>query len=65
LKSGDQVTIAMFNISQPVYQYWYSLTNDASGSNNAAPSNPVTNIQGGALGFFSAHTIQHKSLIVK
>jgi len=34
-----------------------------NGSNLAA--NPVTDIVGGALGYFSAHTSQTRSIIVK
>lgn len=38
----------------------------ASGSDIlATPANPVNNISGGALGYFSAHTTQIKKTIVK
>ncbi|MES2110557.1 MAG: DUF4249 domain-containing protein [Bacteroidota bacterium] len=61
---GNHVTIEMLNIDAEVYKYWFSLDNSAAGDgNNAAPANPVTNIKGGALGYFSAHTLQRKTLI--
>lgn len=64
IRPGNTVTIEMLCIDATVYKYWYSLTSSASGDgNNAAPANPVSNIQGGALGYFSAHTIQRKSLV--
>jgi len=64
IRPGNTVTIEMLCIDAAVYKYWYSLTGSASGEgNNAAPANPMSNIQGGALGYFSAHTIQRKFLV--
>lgn len=63
IRPGNQVTIEMLNIDATIYKYWFSLNASAGGDgNNAAPANPVSNIQGGALGYFSAHTIQRKVL---
>ena len=59
IKSGDKIGVDMLCISPDVYKYWYSLDAGATGNNNSAsPANPVSNISGGALGYFSAHTIQ-------
>lgn len=65
LHVGDKVEVDMQCIDQPVYKYWFSLDQSSNGDGSAIPSNPVTNIQGGALGYFSAHTTQRRSLIVK
>lgn len=65
IKSGDEVTVEMLTIDDAVYKFWYSLRaegGDGSGS-TAAPSNPITNINGGALGYFSAHTIDRRKVI--
>lgn len=65
IKSGDNVKVEMQCIDEPVYKYWFSLDRSSTGgSNQATPSNPVSNIQGGALGYFSAHTLQSRSVIV-
>ena len=65
IKKGDALKIEMQCIDYPMYKYWYSLDAAATGSNQqATPANPVSNIQGGALGYFSAHTTQTKSMIV-
>jgi len=65
IKSGDQVMIDMLCIEPAVYKYWFSLDRSAIGNGQqATPSNPVTNLKGGALGYFSAQTIQTKSLVV-
>jgi hypothetical protein len=64
IRSGDNIKIEMLCIDPVIYKYWYSLDRSSTGgSGQATPSNPVSNIQGGALGYFSAHTIQSKSMI--
>ncbi len=64
IKSGDTIIVDMLCINQPIYKYWFSLANSATGSSQTTPANPVTNITGGALGYFSTHTLQTKSFIV-
>lgn len=66
IKSGDSVKVEMLCIDAQVYKYWYSLDQNATGdTNTASPANPVTNISGGALGYFSAHTYQTKTIKVQ
>lgn len=65
MKTGDNLQVEMLCIDYPIYKYWYSLTESSTGDNQSAtPANPVTNIEGGALGYFSAHTVQRKTLVV-
>lgn len=65
LEPGDTVKIEMLCIDAGVYKYWYSMEQSATGDpQSAAPANPVTNITGGALGYFSAHTLQAKTMVV-
>lgn len=64
IKSGDNIKIELQCIDRPTYQYWYSFEQSASGGQgSAAPANPVSNIQGGALGYFSAQTTQTKTAV--
>jgi Domain of unknown function (DUF4249) len=65
IKAGDTVKVIMECIDAPVYQYWFSIDGATGESNNATPANPVSNITGGALGYFSAHTTQNKTVVVK
>jgi hypothetical protein len=59
LKKGDSVTLQMLCISKEVNLYFYSMDQSSGGpGGTASPANPVTNIQGAALGYFSAHTLQ-------
>lgn len=59
LKKGDAVVVDMLCIAEEVYKYLNSIQNGATGqSGSASPANPVTNISGGALGYFSVHSVQ-------
>lgn len=65
---GDKVTVEMQCIDKPVFTYWYSLaaqqTSDGPGG-SVTPSNPPTNITPKALGYFSAHTTETKTVMIK
>lgn len=64
IKTGDTIKVNMECIDAAVYKYWSSLESSATGSSqSASPANPVTNIAGGALGYFSAYTLQQKVII--
>lgn len=66
--TGDTVKVRMHCIDKNVFKYWYSLNTGAMGGTGGpasfgSPANPVTNIEGGALGYFSAHSNMIKSVI--
>jgi hypothetical protein len=65
LHLNDQVDVEMQCIDAAAYKYWYSMDQSSLGNGNGLAANPVTNILGGALGYFSAHTSETKSIIVK
>lgn len=62
LAPGDTVTVEMRCIDRYVYEYLEQLLEADGNSNAATPANPKSNIQGGALGYFSAHTSEIKKL---
>lgn len=63
---GDSITVQMQCIDPSVYKFFSSLSQSSSGDNNSvAPGNAVSNITGGALGYFSAYTKDEKTVIVK
>jgi hypothetical protein len=67
LRKGDTLTVEMRNIDKTVYEYFYSL-NQSSGEGpggGSTPANPVNNIVGGALGYFSAYSTSKKTVIVQ
>lgn len=60
VKSGVTLTMDMYCIDKNVYNYFLELiniTDPNQQSQNAAPANPTSNISGGCLGYFSAHTV--------
>jgi hypothetical protein len=64
--SGDTVKVEMQCIDKPVYTYWYTLMQQQSeGPGSVAPANPPTNITPATLGYFSAHTTQSKTIILR
>lgn len=66
IKIGDTITVQMQGIDPAVYKFFSSLSQSSSGdNNNVAPGNAVSNITGGALGYFSAYTKDEKTIIVK
>jgi hypothetical protein len=66
LHKNDTLTLTMNCVDKNIYNYFFTLAN-VTGNNNfqtATPANPNTNITGGALGYFSAHTTQKVGIIV-
>lgn len=63
LLSGDQVEVTLQCITPEMYRYFFSLAQNIGGE-TAAPSDPPSNISGGALGYFSAHTNSTKGVTV-
>jgi hypothetical protein len=65
LKSGDKVDIEMQCIDQYVYDYWYTFTQQRGGFNSTTPTNPPNNFNTDkVLGYFSAHTSEHRNIII-
>ncbi|MEX0685813.1 MAG: DUF4249 domain-containing protein [Balneolales bacterium] len=64
LVEGDQVLVEMQSIDKQVYEYFATLIKTINRS-EASPANPASNINGGALGYFSAHTVQVKELVIE
>lgn len=65
IESGDSVMVELLSISEVVHFYYFSLSQNGSGPNaSASPANPTSNIEGAALGYFSAHCISRKTILV-
>lgn len=64
---NDTVTVEMQCIDKPVYNYWHTLMQQQGDNPGGAvaPANPPTNITPTTLGYFSAHTTQTITLVVK
>ncbi len=64
LKQYDEVGVALSCIDSGTYVYLSTLR-QSSNQNSGTPANPTSNINGGALGFFSAHTTSVKGTIIQ
>jgi hypothetical protein len=63
-KAGDALKVEMQCITEPMYKYYQSLSQTIQ-QNSATPANPSSNISGkGALGYFSAHTVSTRAVVV-
>jgi hypothetical protein len=67
VKLKDMIAVEMQCITRPTYLYYYTLyqQSGAGPGGGTTPSNPPTNIIGGALGIFSAHTVQRRQIQIK
>ncbi len=65
--AGDIIKVEMQCIDKPVYTYWYTLMQQAVNGpgGGVTPTNPPTNITPETLGYFSAHTTQSLTFVVK
>jgi hypothetical protein len=66
-KVGDTVEVQLQSVSSQIYTYYDELEKIASNNTFAAsvaPANPTTNIAPTTLGYFSAHAISRKKIVV-
>ena len=66
LKAGDSLTLKMQCVDKNVALYYTTLAlmGDSGPGGGTTPNNPQTNISNGALGIFSAHTVQVKTKVL-
>jgi len=60
---GSTVTISMESIDSAMYQYYRSL-DETIGQSAASPANPLCNIQGAKLGYFSVHAVDTRTIVI-
>lgn len=66
LETGDSIQIEVQCIDKAVYEYFKSMGNSSMGpGNTSSPSNPYTNLNGAILGYFSAHTVEHREYSIR
>ncbi|MFY1046018.1 DUF4249 domain-containing protein [Chryseobacterium sp. GP-SGM7] len=64
---GDTIHVEMQCIDQNVYTFYSALLQLSGGGpgGGITPANPPSNISNGALGYFSAHTVRKKSVVIQ
>lgn len=66
LRKGDVVRVELQTIDRPTYKYFVALGGSGGAPNNeSVPANPDNNFGGACLGYFSAHTVQQKALVIQ
>lgn len=65
-KSGDSVEIEMQCIDLSIYNYFFTLSSISGNGpgGGATPTNPPSNFDKGVLGYFSAHTMETKTIVI-
>lgn len=66
-KKSDTVTVELQSIDKAAYDYFTTLES-ISGLDllqTVSPANPISNFNNGALGYFSAYTLDRKTIIIK
>ncbi len=64
----DSVTVEFYSLTREGFVYYtdmFNVLNNDGGMFGAIPSNPRTNIIGGALGYFQTSAVSNRSIIVK
>ncbi len=61
INKGDTISVEMYGITKPVYDFFFTLLQNEQG---ATPANPTSNFSGNCLGFFSTRTKQVKNIII-
>ncbi|MFN1215648.1 DUF4249 domain-containing protein [Chryseobacterium kwangjuense] len=65
---GDTIYVEMQSIDNNVFTYYSALlqiSGDGGPGGGLTPTNPPSNINNGALGYFSAHTVQKRSIVIQ
>ena len=68
IAAGDTISVDLLAIDKSTYDYFNTLRDILSSDGAAtslAPANPNTNLSNGALGYFSAYTMDRKSIILQ
>ena len=63
---GDTIHVEMQCISPNIFTYYNALLQITGGNGGGTtPANPPSNISNGALGYFSAHTVDRQSYVIQ
>ncbi len=68
IKSGDKIDVELQCIDEPIYTYWFTFSKQSGngmGNASVAPTNPPNNFDRPVLGYFSAHAISRRTVMVK
>jgi len=63
---GDSIVVKMTNIDRATYDFWRTIEYSYSSIGNpfSSPTKVLTNVDGGALGYFGGYSVQYISIII-
>lgn len=63
---GDTVTLRLSNIDKATYDFWRTMefTYASVGNPFSSPTKVISNVSGGALGYFGGYASQYRSIII-
>lgn len=64
LAEGDTMAYELYVIDKGVYEYFRTLNQLANAAQSASPANPITNFTNNPLGYFSAHSVRKKAIVL-
>ena len=67
MNTGDFLKVNMYSVDKNDYNYFFQLRQATAGgtfNTDASPANPSGNFNNGAYGYFSAHTVRSKTVVV-
>ena len=62
---GDTISYEFRTVDKAIFDYTFQAADIAGGSNSAAPGNPITNWDNGALGYFNAYGVSRDSVVIQ
>lgn len=65
-KKGDTVTVKFCNITKPTFDFWRTVefSYQSIGNPFSSPTQIISNISNGALGYFGGYASQYKTIII-
>lgn len=65
VEKGDTVLVELQSMDKSAYTYFFSLSSaNASGPFAPTPANPVSNMEGGAIGYFGIYTTDTMTIVI-
>lgn len=62
---GDTISFEFRSVDEVIYNYTFQAADIVGGSNSAAPGNPITNWDNGALGYFNAYGVSRDTVVIQ
>lgn len=65
LSKGDTALLELISLDAASYEYYYTISNTEGGAFAPTPANPVSNIEGGAIGYFAPLLVDTMTFVVQ